>query len=240
MKWLDLFLCFVAVYGVIPTVVIRKARLRIYKEGKVEKAVALTFDDGPDPYYTPQLLDLLKNHRVKATFFVVGAKAKKYPQIVKRMYEEGHEIGLHNYHHISNWFLFPLFLQRGLQKSADAIEQITGQRPIYYRPPWGHFNLCTWMVQKKYLTVMWTDILGDWKESIGAETLVQRLKNSLQDGAVIVLHDSGETLGADEKAPENMLEALQRLFQEEAARKVQWVTISEMLDVQTNEQIRAI
>lgn len=239
-SWLALFLCMVIVYGIIPTVVIRQTGAGIYKRGKHTKAVALTFDDGPNPYYTPQLLDLLKKHGIKATFFLVGTKAKQYPQLVKRMHEDGHDIGLHNYRHISNWFIFPPFLQRGLRKSADVIEQITGERPIYYRPPWGHFNLCMWTVQKKYVTVMWTAILGDWKENLGVATLVQRLKKSLKDGAIIVLHDSGETLGADKKAPEHMIQALQQFFEDEAAKNAQWVTISEMIDAQTNGQIRAI
>jgi len=239
-SWLALFLCVVIVYGIIPTVVIRKTGVGIYQKGNVAKAVALTFDDGPDPYYTPQLLDLLKKHEIKATFFLVGAKAEKYPQLVRRINEEGHDIGLHNYRHTSNWFLFPPFLQRGLQKSADVIEQITGKRPIYYRPPWGHFNLCTWTVQKKYVTVMWTAILGDWRERLGVATLVRRLKKSLKDGAIIVLHDSGETLGADKKAPEHMIQALQQLFEDEAAKNVQWMTISEMMAAQTKKQTQAI
>lgn len=235
-----LFLCGIFVYGIIPTIFIRLMGLRIYKKGTQKGAVALTFDDGPDPYYTPQLLDLLKKHRVKATFFVVGAKAKKYPQIVKRMYEEGHEIGLHNYRHISNWILFPPFLQWGLRKSDDVIETITGQHPIYYRPPWGHFNICTWLLQKKYKTIMWTDILGDWKENISVMELFHRLKSSLKDGAVIVLHDSGETLGADKKAPENMIKALEMLFKEEEAKKMKWVTISDALNAQTKKQISSM
>jgi peptidoglycan/xylan/chitin deacetylase (PgdA/CDA1 family) len=240
MNWLLVFLCCFLLYGVIPTILIRKTGFRIYKKGMQDGAIALTFDDGPDPLYTPQLLDTLKKHQVKATFFIVGAKAKKYPDIVKRIYEEGHEIGMHNYRHSSNWIVFPPLLQWGLRKSEKVIEQIIGQRPVYYRPPWGHFNICTLPLQKKYKTIMWTDILGDWNENIGVIELFHRLKNSLKNGAIVVLHDSGKTLGADEKAPENMIAALELLLKEEEARKMKWVTISDMLNEQTKKKISSV
>ncbi|ANB55965.1 polysaccharide deacetylase family protein [Anoxybacillus sp. B7M1] len=236
MRGLLIFLCVLLIYGMIPTIWIRRNAWRIYKKGMRKGAVALTFDDGPDPYYTPQLLDLLKKHDIKATFFVVGTRAAKYPDLIRRMDREGHEIGLHNYRHISNWILFPPFLQRGLRKSALIIERITGKRPVYYRPPWGHFNLFTWTLQAKYPTIMWTHILGDWKESIGVDELLRRLKNGLQDGAIIVLHDSGDTLGADKKAPAHMLKALELLFAEEEAKKMEWLTISEAINAHTNKQ----
>ncbi|MFC4182899.1 polysaccharide deacetylase family protein [Saccharococcus thermophilus] len=230
----------ILLYGIVPTIVIRKKRFRIYCEGASVNNIALTFDDGPDPYYTPKLLDLLKKHQVKATFFVVGHKAKQYPDIVRRMHEEGHEIGVHNYRHISNWLILPPFLEKGLQKSADIIEQIIGKRPIYYRPPWGHFNLFTPLVQKKYITVMWTYILGDWNARLGKMELFRRLQRSMKGGAIIVLHDNGDTLGAHKHAPGQMLEALELLLSEEKAKKMHWVTITEFMNAQTNKQISSM
>jgi peptidoglycan/xylan/chitin deacetylase (PgdA/CDA1 family) len=230
----------ILLYGIVPTIVIRKKRFRIYCEGASMNNIALTFDDGPDPYYTPKLLDLLKKHHVKATFFVVGHKAKQYPDIVRRMHEEGHEIGVHNYRHISNWLILPPFLEKGLRKSADIIEQIIGKRPIYYRPPWGHFNLFTPLVQKKYITVMWTYILGDWNAKLGKMELFRRLQRSMRGGAIIVLHDNGDTLGAHKHAPGQMLEALELLLSEEKAKKMRWVTITEFMNAQTNKQISSM
>jgi len=242
MQWLILLslVAGIVLYGIVPTIVIRKTKFRIYREGSSENMIALTFDDGPDPYYTPRLLDLLKKHQVKATFFVVGSKAKQYPDIVRRMHEEGHEIGLHHYRHISNWLVLPPFLEKGLRKSADIIEQIIGKRPIYYRPPWGHFNLFTPLVQKKYITVLWTYILGDWNAKLGTMELFRRLRNSMKGGAIIVLHDSGDTLGAHKRAPEQMLAALELLLKEETAKKMRWVTITDFMNVQTNKQISSI
>ncbi|KPD00021.1 Peptidoglycan-N-acetylmuramic acid deacetylase PdaC [Geobacillus sp. BCO2] len=142
--WAWLFVCFIGgivIYGIVPTIIIRKKRVRLFREGTASDCLALTFDDGPDPYYTPKLLDLLKKYGVKATFFVVGRKVERYPDIVRRMAEEGHEIGIHNYRHISNWLLPPLWLDWGVRRAAKAIERATGKQPMYYRPPWGILTL---------------------------------------------------------------------------------------------------
>lgn len=210
------------IYSVCPTWLIRLSSFRVQK--RVKDGVALTFDDGPDPTYTAQLLDILKKYDVKATFFVVGWKAKAYPHLIKRMHEEGHTIGLHHYYHTSNWFLPPFVAEWELHRSARIIEQITGVRPVYYRPPWGHINIWTLFMQKKYKTVMWTYILGDWNASLGVARLYERLTKSIEDGAIIVLHDSGSTMGADQDAPANMLQALERLLQR---THVKWVKMSE-------------
>jgi len=228
---LALFTCFLA-YAVIPTIAIRVLSLRIYKKGNKQNTIVLTFDDGPDPLYTPRLLNLLKRHKVKATFFVVGKKAKQHPDLIRRMHEEGHEIGLHNYRHTSNWLMPPFVISQGLRQSADIVEEIIGERPIYYRPPWGHFNACMLPLQKKYKTIMWTYILGDWKETLGVSKLLRRLKKCQLDGAIIVLHDSGETLGADKRAPENMLMALELFFKEKESEKINWLTVSEIFSTE--------
>ncbi|AKM17599.1 Peptidoglycan-N-acetylmuramic acid deacetylase PdaA precursor [Geobacillus sp. 12AMOR1] len=238
-----LFGCLIAgiiVYGVVPTIVIRKKRVLLFREGTAPDCLALTFDDGPDPYYTPKLLDLLKKHGVKATFFVVGRKAERYPDIVRRMVEEGHEVGIHNYRHMSNWLVPPLWLDWGVRRAAAAIERATGQRPVYYRPPWGHFNAWAPIVQKRYTTVLWTHIVGDWNAKLGAMELFRRLKGALRGGAVIVLHDNGDALGADRHAPEQMLSALELLLKDEVARKMRWVTITEMRNAQTNKRISSM
>lgn len=208
------------VYGICPTWLTRVSSFRVQK--RVNGGVALTFDDGPDPIYTPQLLDLLKKYDVKATFFVIGSKAEKYPHLIQRMHKEGHTIGLHHYYHTSNWFLPPLVAEWELERSVRAIERITGSRPAYYRPPWGHINIWTLFMQKKYKIVMWTYILGDWNASLGVDRLYERLMRSIEDGAIIVLHDSGSTFGADQHAPQNMLQALERLLK---TAHVKWVKI---------------
>jgi peptidoglycan-N-acetylglucosamine deacetylase len=194
-----------AAYSVLATALIRS---RPFVEKRFAgKGIALTFDDGPHPVYTPQLLDLLKRYEIKATFFVVGSKVEKYPYIIKRMQEEGHAIGIHHYEHKSNWVLSPGQLADQLERTAKVISHCTGRRPALYRPPWGHFNIAVPFIAKGYRTVLWSHIFGDWKIE-KAKNLYEELHNAVEDGAVFLLHDCGKTLGADEEAPKFMLESL--------------------------------
>ena len=202
---------FVIGYAFLPTLIIRRFSLKRVKGRGNSPSLYLTFDDGPDPTYTPQLLDLLKKHSIPCVFFVVGERAKTYPDLIKRMVQEGHSIGIHHYTHTSNWLLSPWMVKKQLTKTADTIETITGERPIYYRPPWGHFNLFTMQVSAPLKVVMWDLIPGDWKVS-HKETLRNNLKASVRDGSIIVLHDCGETPGADRHAPKIMLEALEEFI----------------------------
>ncbi|UNL82862.1 polysaccharide deacetylase family protein [Priestia koreensis] len=202
-----LILCFL-IYSVGATWIYRTYSTKVMKKGRGHKQIALTFDDGPHPLYTPQLLDLLDQYEMKATFFVVGAHAQKHPDLIRIMQARGHSIGVHHHTHVSNWLLSPIGLKKQLTASQDALQKITGSRPVLYRPPWGHFNLFTPFVAKKWTIVMWTGIFGDWNLKTTSNVLVSRLQQSLEDGAIFCLHDNGETLGADEKAPEMMLEAL--------------------------------
>lgn len=189
--------------------------------------IALTFDDGPHPSYTPQLLDLLKRYRIKATFFLVGSKVEQYPQIVKRMHEEGHAIGIHHYTHTSNLLLTPRKLQQQLHKTKQVIFQCIGEEVSLYRPPWGHFNAAIPFVTKQYQLVLWTHILGDWKVKVARDELYNRLVTHAADGVIFVLHDSGETLGAEENAPQFMLESLEQFLDYSQNQHLTFVKLGE-------------
>ncbi|WP_232713314.1 polysaccharide deacetylase family protein [Bacillus xiapuensis] len=216
-------------YTVGPTVLIRRYGLGIHKQGKGENKVALTFDDGPDPVYTPLLLELLDKYHAKATFFVVGEKARAYPDIIKEIDERGHTIGLHNDVHISNWLLPPFLFKKQLKRAQQTIYEITGVCPVFYRPPWGHFNLFSLQAAKPLQTVIWTSIPGDWKEKVGSKELAKRLKDACRSGAIITLHDSGTTLGADLHAPANTIAALELFLSEQTATEIQFVTVPDIL-----------
>ena len=128
-------------YGMIPWIFTSVLGFGVFRKNPSSNKVAFTFDDGPESRFTPKLLDLLKKYNIRATFFVLGSKAEKNPGLIRRMNQEGHLIGLHNYMHLANWFMTPWTIRRELVRSASIIEQITGVRPIYYRPPWGLLNL---------------------------------------------------------------------------------------------------
>jgi peptidoglycan/xylan/chitin deacetylase (PgdA/CDA1 family) len=155
-----------------------------------EKTVALTFDDGPDPNVTPALLDWLKTERISATFFCIGKHAEAHPELVKRIAAEGHLIGNHFFTH--GWWT-PLLLSRGLanemQRTQRAIENATGCRPIFARPPAGltnpHF---TSALRAVGLTLVgWN--LRTFDTARSAQWVIRRIRKRVAGGSIIVLHD---------------------------------------------------
>lgn len=232
MKIIFLIISFaLALYTVIPTLLVKVFSVGVYKKGEKPNTIALTFDDGPNPRFTPQLLDLLKKHKITATFFVVGVNAKKHPGIIKRISEEGHEIGVHNFKHTSNWLLSPLAYQRNLTKSIDIINRVTGKRPIYYRPPWGHFNFFTLFFRQNLKVIMWSHISRDWKLHTSEMELYEKLKQVDTTGDFMLLHDCGETFGADCEAPAIMLSALEHFIIEMKAKGVQFSTVTSLIEI---------
>jgi peptidoglycan/xylan/chitin deacetylase (PgdA/CDA1 family) len=216
------------IYTIIPFLLSFVFTKRIFRRSDDPSKIAFTFDDGPDPKYTPPLLDLLKKHNIKASFFVLGSKAEKNPELILRMHNEGHLIGLHNYVHRSNWTMFPWTIRRELDHSASIVEEITGVRPIYYRPPWGLLNLFDFFVIKPYNIILWSVMAEDWKSKGGSEKVRKRLLNKIKNGDVILLHDSGDTLGADKDAPMNTINALHDVIKEMTAKSYTCVRIDEM------------
>ncbi|RFU64895.1 polysaccharide deacetylase family protein [Peribacillus glennii] len=214
-------------YTIIPTVLIRKKSIGITKRLLEQKTLSLTFDDGPDPIYTIQLLDLLKKYGVKATFFVVGHKVERHPEIIERMHKEGHTIGIHHYQHVSSWFLTPFALKKQLIKTEKAIRECIKEDVIFYRPPWGHFNVFTLLLSRKYQIIMWSDIFSDWKVHKVKGSLLERLRATNDSGSVLLLHDSGDTFGADIEAPRYMLESLEVYLKESKQRGLTFTSLHE-------------
>lgn len=157
----------------------------VYKE--LPGKVALTFDDGPDPYYTEKLLDGLKERGVKASFFVTGIHAEQNPEIIGRMYQEGHLIGNHTYSHIqlkkSNWEKY----KEELVKTSEIIQNITGEEVQFVRPTYG-----TWdkKLEKELtmLPVMWTVDPKDWCQE-NAACIAESVVKKVKEGDIILMHD---------------------------------------------------
>ncbi|MDQ0090065.1 peptidoglycan/xylan/chitin deacetylase (PgdA/CDA1 family) [Paenibacillus anaericanus] len=218
-------------YAFIPGVITRLFGFRVFRHGVSKDNFALTFDDGPDPIYTPKLLDLLELYGAKATFFVVGSNAEKYPELVQRMHEEGHLIGIHNYVHKTNWLMAPATVKKQIQKTTKIIHDITGITTHYYRPPWGIVNLFDFAKRNETQIVLWSAMFGDWRQRIGADRLTKRMMKKLRGGEVFLLHDCGTTLGANSDAPVQMLIALERVLQEAQQRGLQSIRIDEMIEI---------
>ncbi len=155
------------------------------------RAVALTFDDGPDPADTPRLLDLLREKGVRATFFVVGRRAEAHPEIVRRAWEEGHLIGNHTWSHRPLFcFLPPWRLRREIERGTEAIRRACGQRPRYFRSPVGlrHPFLRPALKRAGLEFVSWRLRSLDTRIR-NAEELEKRIVNRAQGGDIILLHD---------------------------------------------------
>ncbi len=153
--------------------------------------IALTFDDGPHPYYTEQLLDGLRERGVKATFFVTGENAQLHPDIIQRMDEEGHLIGNHTYSHIQLTDNNREKFREELIKTNEIIMGITGKEVIYVRPPYG-----TW--DKKFETelnmfpVLWSVDPLDWCSN-NVSCIMNRVMGDVEDNDIILMHDCYES-----------------------------------------------
>ena len=164
------------------------------------KVVAMTFDDGPRPW-TMDLLDGLKERNIKATFFVVGRVVKTYPEVIKRIAAEGHELANHTWSHPKNMARMPQrVVRRELDLCRDAIIEVAGVKPRLFRPPGGSFTKgqSVWIYDEyDYVNIMWSVDPEDWKRP-GAEVLTNRIMNGwersrgVHDGAIILAHDLHE------------------------------------------------
>jgi peptidoglycan-N-acetylglucosamine deacetylase len=216
-------------YAFLPALISRIFGFRVFLRGRTEREIALTFDDGPDPVYTPKLLDLLSKEGAKATFFVVGENAERYPEIIARIHDEGHIIGIHNYVHHTNWFMRPRTVKRQIHRTSDIIKRITGKRPMYYRPPWGIVNVFDYANLGYLQIVLWTSMFRDWRKRVGADKLYKRMRRHLRPGEVFLLHDCGVTFGADRDAPAHTIAALERILEDGRNLGYRFVGIDEMI-----------
>lgn len=164
----------------------------------------LTFDDGPSGY-TCELLDLLKEYNVKATFFLVGSFALAHPEAVKREIAEGHAFGIHSYSHINALYMTHKFFCEDMDRTLEAVRSY-GIEPKLYRPPWGIKRIFSEKESKKrgLRLVKWDVMAEDWRANITSEEIARRLLKRASDGAVICIHDGR---GRNE-APKRTIEAL--------------------------------
>ncbi|ARK21712.1 polysaccharide deacetylase family protein [Sporosarcina ureae] len=213
-------------YGMGATALIGSTGYRVMKRLPERRGIALTFDDGPNPVYTMQLLDLLKQHQIKATFFVVGQHVRDYPEVVERMHKEGHQIGIHHDNHTSSWLLTPSMLSREIKETHRAIFDITGESPTVYRPPWGFMNAATLFVTRPYQIVLWSHVFKDWKINSCEQGLLEGLRNVPADGSIILLHDDGTNRGADDRAPAHMLDKLSIYLDEAVGKGIEFVSVN--------------
>jgi len=189
-----------------------------------KKRIALTFDDGPHPRYTPEILDILAEFGVEATFFTVGANVEAYPGIVERALSEGHEIGNHTYHHYHTANVSNEVLTKDILACSRVLKKYTGEDIRLFRPPEGVFNedikhLCE---EKGYIIVMWSVDTRDWAHPPIAD-ICKNARENVRDGSIILMHDF---IGKKSPTPA----ALRRIIPMLQESGFEFVTVSRLLE----------
>lgn len=201
-----------------------KRKEAVWEVSTKEKTIALTFDDGPDPIYTPQILDLLKKYKAKGTFFVIGKRVEEFPSIIQREAKEGHELANHTFNHRILRGYTKEKIELELEKTDEIIYSLTKKHPKLFRPPGGFYNenIVSVAKEKGYLVVIWSwrhDTL-DWSRP-GVKRIVNRVISNLHNGDIILLHDQVDN--------SQTVEALKLILPELKKRGYKLITVSQLL-----------
>ena len=165
----------------------------VIKRGRARPMVALTFDDGPDPEYTPRILDSLDASGVRATFFMVGRQIEVTGAVARAIVAAGHDVGNHTYGHRHLWTLSPAATVREVDAGAAAVADATGVRPRYFRPPWGLFNWPAYVraAQIGEARVLWSVRPEGLVVSADATRMAALVARKAHPGGIVNLHDHG-------------------------------------------------
>ena len=198
---------------------------RVYcRNAAKEKKIALTFDDGPHPRFTKEILDILKEYGIKATFFIIGINAENYPESLKLIVDSGCEIGNHTYSHHRTDKMTSDELEQEIRKCEDVLYSMTGIKPKLFRPPQGRVNGNLLKVSDKlgYSVILWSIDTLDWSHN-PSDKICASVKNNLINGDIILMHDyiSGKN---------TTCEALRRLIPELLSKGYEFVTVSELIN----------
>ena len=190
--------------------------------------IALTFDDGPSAKLTPKLLDLLAQHHIHATFFVIGENVAQHPEIVKRAAREGHEIGNHSWSHPNLAKLSDENVRNQIKRTEEVISGAIGARPVLLRPPYGSLTAR----QKHFIhdelgyeIVLWDVDPYDWKRP-GPTVVTNRILKETRPGSIVLSHDIHP----------GTIEAMPATLSELEARGFKFVTVSELLRMARTQQ----
>ncbi|MGQ9513154.1 polysaccharide deacetylase family protein [Thermodesulfitimonas sp.] len=154
--------------------------------------VALTFDDGPDPFYTPQILALLRRYETKVTFFFLAQKVRRYPEVVQAVIRDGHHIASHGFAHRPQPLLSYQSTRCEMRLAAEILTNVTGESPRYFRPPWGLLNRWTLAVAQELgmQVVLWSCDSLDWLWGIKPSVVAKRvLRCPDLEGGIVLCHD---------------------------------------------------
>jgi len=175
----------------LPSDVSADDRVTVTRAQTHQNFVAMTFDDGPHPRLTPQLLDILKARQIRATFYVIGRNAARYPDILKRMVDEGHEIGNHSWSHPRLNGLGAGEVLTEIDRTQEAVFRAVQRMPVTLRPPYGKLTAAQRQMihsERELTTVLWSLDTEDWRRP-GAEVVAERIVDRRHAGAIVLSHD---------------------------------------------------
>ena len=197
-----------------------------------EKVAAFTFDDGPNEIYTPQLLDILAQKELKATFFLLGKHVEKYPEIVKRIHSEGHEIGNHSFNHSLLLLYTKSYVKRQIESTSALIEKTVGLTPSYFRPPMGLFTPSMLdAVSESGMTAVVGEVYPRDPYRPGTDKIVERVLSRIKPGSIVILHDSG-TFGKVDRS--QTVAAVSILIDRLSDQGYRFLTVGELLNLNGN------
>lgn len=195
-----------------------------------EKAIALTFDDGPDPAFTPEILRLLRQYRAHATFFVLGPLAEKHPALLREIVRADSEVANHGYSHQSLNRFSVRAAEEEINRTSAIIEQAVGYRPRFYRPPYGKLPqaVSRYLLSNGEVPTLWNKDTRDWNRP-RAKSIAHTVLTRLKPGAIILMHDGG--------GPRNQtVEALRLILPVLRREHYRLLTLSELLTLRDQKE----
>ncbi|SRX52946.1 Peptidoglycan-N-acetylglucosamine deacetylase [Aequorivita sp. CIP111184] len=189
-----------------------------------ENCISITFDDGPNPEFTPKVLSILKEYGAKATFFLIGENAERYPEIVRQIIEEGHTIGNHSYSHSKNFGFFSAEkVTAELKKTNSILKEITGEDLKLFRPPFGvtNPNIKKALKNTEHFSIGWSKRSLD-TTNLSEEKILKRITSNLKKGDIILLHDSSV----------KTIAVLEQLLLTLSSHKLQSVPVDRLLEIE--------
>jgi peptidoglycan/xylan/chitin deacetylase (PgdA/CDA1 family) len=201
--------------------------IRQVKINSDKKVVALTFDDGPTSNITPQVLEILKQNKIKATFFLIGQNLKHFPKIAQQIVADGHTLGNHTWHHWRK-LMMAFTASHELEDTAQLMYEVTGVQTSLFRPPNGflHNGLVDYALKRKDAVVLWSLDSEDWRGSqTSVEKIVNRVVTGVKPGGIILMHDGGGDRSRTVQALPKIIEQLTNLG-------YKFVSVPELLEIQ--------
>lgn len=203
----------------------------IFKVQTDKKKVALTFDDGPSPIWTPRILVELKKGGAKATFFMIGHHVQKYPEIAKRVVNEGHQIGNHGFAHSVVLYYTPAEIEEEIKYTEHVIRELTGYTTKIFRPPkaWMRKNIKDKIKSMGYDVVLWSLNSKDWV-MYNYKYIVDYLSCRVKSGDILLFHDSGNVFGTEGGDRSQTVKAVGLLINRLKNKGFEFVTTEELIN----------